>query len=483
MTTAQTGTVSDSRDKLQFLKGFYRKILLWFWLAAALLLGAVLVTASVTVAPKDSTPTREALYADLAKNAGLIRRHMLAGHSVTEALDAVESREGFPDQVSLVLVSSEGSWISYRQNPDYPMLKVARDMLKQSQPEVANISNLVVVGPCRISVSDSEWQLLMLWQSKVLLWSRLYYIVSTHPILIVMALLASAFLCFLLVASVISPLRILQRRVRQLAVGNLQARIPEYLTHRKDEVGELCRDFNGMAERLEVMDQTKQRLLRDVSHELRSPLTRMQLALVLARSKAGDLAVNEHERMERDIGRLNDMIGQILQWSRMITAASDKSRESFSLDRAVRELVDNADFEAAVCEKSVVLMRCDHCVFYGDREWLISAIENIVRNAIRFSPKDGRVELRMRSMADEVIVDIRDFGPGVPDDAISHLFEPFYRVDETRGGDNSGTGLGMAIAKAAVDGHKGTIQAENANPGLRISIHLPISLPEENNSP
>ncbi|MTI13681.1 ATP-binding protein [Sansalvadorimonas verongulae] len=455
------------------LKGFHRKILLWFWLAVALLLGAILITASVTIAPLDSMPAREALYDDLDHYGELIQEQLEVGKTMTAALGHVEEHKGFPDQMALVMIGPDGQWVTTRHHLDYPMLEVVRDM-KQSKIHVSNISSFVVVGPTAVETSKGEWQLLMLWHSKALLWRRLFHIVSTHPVLIVMAFVASALLCLLLVISIISPLRMLQRRVRQVAAGDLDARLPKYLTLRKDEVGELCRDFNTMAERLETMDKTKQRLLRDVSHELRSPLTRLQLALALARAKSGDVAKCEHERMERDIDRLNDMIGQILKWSRMLTANFDQPKDSFSLDRALRDLVDNADFEAAVHDKAVVLMRCDHCVLYGDKDALTSAVENIVRNAIRFSPRDSRVEVRLKLSADTACVEVRDFGPGVPEDEIGHLFEPFYRVDETRGGDNSGTGLGMAIAKAAVDGHKGIIVAENAGPGLRTTINIPV---------
>lgn len=480
MITAQTGAIKDSGQSVQWFKGFHRKILLWFWLAVALLLGAILITASVTIAPLDSMPAREALYDDLSHYGELIQEQLQAGRSMVKALDMVETHKGFPDQMALVMIGADGNWVSNRKKLEYPMLEVIHDM-KQSRIHVSNISSFVVVGPTDVKYGDQEWRLLMLWHSKALLWRRLFHIVTTHPILIVMAFSASALLCLLLVISVISPLRMLQRRVRQVAVGDLQTRLPSYLTQRKDEVGELCRDFNIMAERLEVMDQTKQRLLRDVSHELRSPLTRMQLALALARSKAGDAALSEHERMERDIDRLNDMIGQLLQWSRMITAAFDKPKDSFSVDRVLRDLVDNADFEAAMNDKSVVLMRCDQCSLYGDEASFTSSVENIVRNAIRFAPQDSRVEVRLKRTEDEVYVEVRDYGPGVPEDDLKHLFEPFYRVDETRGGDNSGTGLGMAIAKAAIDGHKGTIVSENAEPGLRTTIRIPMQASGDTN--
>ena len=476
MTRETSGKASRQEGKkYSYFRGFYRKILLWFWLAAALLIGAVVMTATVTVTPMESLPARQALYRDLKTYSFKIRQSLAEGKSALDALRLVEQSPGFPPRAGLIITSPEGLVITEHQELEPSVMHAVRTLISNEQIDLVTISSRMIVGPLQIRRAEGHWNLLLVWQSRALLWQRLILIVNDHPSLLVMALLASGFLCFLLVTGLVSPLRSLQRRVRQISDGNLKARLPQTLTERRDEVGELCRDFNAMAERLQAMDKNKERLLRDVSHELRSPLTRMQLALALARSKAGTVAESEHERMERDIDRLNGMIGQILQWSRMVTAAPAPGWSRFSLDRVIRELVDNADFEAAARGNSVVLMRCDLCMFNGENsDWLASAVENVVRNAVRFSPRDQRVEVRQFVEKDAVNIQIRDYGPGVPEDDLAHLFEPFFRVDETRGGDNSGTGLGMAIAHACVGRYGGTIKAENADPGLRVIISLPL---------
>ncbi len=463
-----------SRDGyLHYLRSFYLKILIWFWLAASLLLGALLITASVTVNPVTSLPEQHLLQAALDRYARLIVNELVQEKSPTDALKVLEDGETLPKDRYLVMVSPEGEWFG-ELTATTTAVRVAAALLSARKVDVVVNPSEIVIGPRVLEYQGEPWQMLMVWQTRALWWQRLVMMVEMHPGLLLMALVVSGLLCFLLVAWLINPLRRLQSNVRRITDGDLRARLPKKLTQRKDEVGVLCRDFNIMAERLEVLDQSKERLMRDVSHELRSPLTRLQLALALARSKAGDIAANEHERMERDIDRLNVMIGQILAWSRIETAINGESKEVFSFDQVIRNLVDNADFEAAMAGHSVLLVRCDTCSFYGVKEWLASAVENIVRNAIRFSPSGKNIEVRLLGRDDDIVISIRDYGPGVPEEDLEHLFEPFYRVDETRGGDNSGTGLGMAIAHAAVSNHGGVIMAENAHPGLRISIRLPL---------
>ncbi|MCL6271615.1 ATP-binding protein [Sansalvadorimonas sp. 2012CJ34-2] len=464
-----------SRDGfLRYLRGFYLKILIWFWLAASLLLGVVLISVSITVNPEQSLPQQRELKESLSLYVRFLSAHLGTGHTPARALAAVKGSDTYANDSSLILVSPEGEWLSDAAVDTMSVKVAVTQLLNGHRIGFVVHPSEIIVGPNHLVYQGKAWHVFMVWQNHSLWWKRLMVMGRTYPGLLLLALLSSGFLCFLLVAWLVTPLRRLQSGVKQITDGDLDARLPEKLTQRRDEVGVLCRDFNVMAKRLQALDKSKQRLLRDVSHELRSPLTRLQLALALARSKAGSVASSEHERMERDIDRLNGMIGQILAWSRMSTAANGSAPEVFSFDEVIRELVDNADFEAAMAGHSVLLVRCDTCSFYGVAEWLASAVENIVRNAIRFSPSGKNVELRLLRGSSEVEICIRDYGPGVPEEDLCHLFEPFFRVDETRGGDNSGTGLGMAIAHAAVDNHGGIIMAENANPGLRITIRLPF---------
>ena len=224
-----------------------------------------------------------------------------------------------------------------------------------------------------------------------------------------------------------------------------------------------------MAEQLESLLNSKQRLLRDVSHELRSPLTRLQLSLALARRKTPEASA-EHDRIEREIERLDQLIGQIIRYSRIQHGVSEQAWEHVDLQQLVKQLVDDGDFEAQACNKAVVLTRSSEIRLRAVRDFISSAIENIIRNAIRFTPEESSIEVTLEQVDSQVVIRVRDYGPGVPEDTLESLFDPFFRVDETRGKENNGTGLGMAIAHGAVSFHKGTIVASNASPGLQVEI-------------
>ncbi|CAM3662846.1 ATP-binding protein [Parendozoicomonas haliclonae] len=456
------------------VQSFTQKVIMWFTLSALLLLGALLVAISVTVAPYHELPTRNVLIGVLDDFSDELKHEISLGTLIPTAVKIVQDEHALPGNARVVITSDTGLWLGVDPSSVSYTLKMTQLLLRSPDTTVVTSGNLTGVGPVAVKYGDLNLKVMMIWQRKVMLWERLFDILQTYPVLILISLIGSACFCVLL-AIMLRPLQVVQARVREIATGDFQTRLPEPLTRRGDEIGELCRDFNAMAERLQVIVQSKERLLRDVSHELRTPLTRLQLALALARSKAGDRAETEHGRMERDINHLNAMIGQILVWSRMVNTSSIRSKSWFPLDQAIQELVDDADFEAEANLRSVRLVACQPCMFFGDRDWLVSAVENLVRNAIRFTPEDGVVEVSLRKSGDRVEIAVRDYGPGVPEDTVEQLFEPFYRVDETRGGDNRGTGLGLAIARAAVKGHGGTIVARNEEPGLLMLITLPVT--------
>ena len=199
----------------------------------------------------------------------------------------------------------------------------------------------------------------------------------------------------------------------------------------------------------------------------------MQISLALARRKTPD-AEAEHARIEREIERLDQLIGQIIHFSRIQHNFANITCENITLNTLLKKLVDDGNFEAQARGKAVILKGVEAIELVGVPEFLSSAVENIIRNAIRFTPKGSQVEARLTRANGTALINIRDYGPGVPDAALKNLFEPFFRVDETRGKENDGTGLGMAIASTAVVTHKGSITVRNALPGLEVTIALPL---------
>jgi two-component system sensor histidine kinase CpxA len=231
-----------------------------------------------------------------------------------------------------------------------------------------------------------------------------------------------------------------------------------------------------MAERIGKMLTSQRRLLRDLSHELRSPLARLQVALELARKRAGDSASAELQRIELESERLNQMIGQILSLVRLESDPSSLSRAAVDLEELLGSVVEDAEFEARASGKSVTLESNGPLTMQVNDEVLKRAIENIVRNAVRHTAEGTTVDVRLARDGDDgggASIRVRDRGPGVAESALSHLFEPFYRDAEARGSDPGGFGLGLAIAKRGVEVHGGSVVARNhADGGLEVELRL-----------
>jgi two-component system sensor histidine kinase CpxA len=236
-------------------------------------------------------------------------------------------------------------------------------------------------------------------------------------------------------------------------------------------------DFDLMAEKIESLVESQRRLLGDISHELRSPLARLNVALELARQRSGDEALSALARIQREAETLNEMIGQLLTLTRLQTGAQELQKAEFDLCRLVREIADDAEFEAKSGNRSVRLESNASCTFVGNELLVRRAIENVVRNAVHYTAAGTEVEIKLNNVShangSAIEITVRDHGPGVPEPALSKIFRPFYRVDEARDREAGGVGLGLAIAERAVKLHNGSINARNAaDGGLVITITL-----------
>ena len=298
------------------------------------------------------------------------------------------------------------------------------------------------------------------------------------------AVATSAVVCYWLARYVVGPVRRLQTAARRLAGGDLGARVGPNasLMHGDDEFSELAVDFDDMAARIESLLTAQRRLIADISHELGSPLTRVNVALGLAFRKIGAECHPELERIKLEAQRLNELIRQLLLLSEMESKPPAEGLETLHLPEMVREIAADAEFEAGSrrCRVGVTVAPGGEAVVRGVRHLLRSALENIVRNAIRYTAEDSEVliELGSRSAGDSegarLVVQVRDHGPGVPVAALDHLFQPFYRVSEARDRQSGGTGLGLAITRQAVEAHGGTVHAANhPDGGLLVEVELP----------
>ncbi len=288
---------------------------------------------------------------------------------------------------------------------------------------------------------------------------------------------------FVLVLIFTRPVIRLRQAARELARGKLDTRVSESGSRATifegDEFQALVHDFNHMAERLESLVGAQKLLLRDVSHELRSPLARLSVALELSREDADPTMDNHLNRIQREAERLNELIGQLLTLSSMEAVESVGKFEAVSLNKLLREMLPDAAYEARQRDASVELQEDGECVVEGRRELLYRAIENIVRNAIRYTEPCTQVDVKLYRVNEQgaqwAMVEVSDQGPGIPESELESVFRPFYRVDAARSAHTGGFGVGLAIAERAVKLHDGHLRAFNhAGGGATVQIRFPL---------
>jgi two-component system sensor histidine kinase CpxA len=301
---------------------------------------------------------------------------------------------------------------------------------------------------------------------------------TTLPLRLMVLLLVTGVAAWLLARYLTRPLRTLRSVTQRIAVGELSARVGAQLGAGDSETAALGRDFDRMAERIESLLAAQQRLLRDVSHELRSPLTRLRLALELARGKPADAAATHLDRIERETERLDELIGQVLTITRLEADEAKPSRAELDLATLLDEVVDDVSFEAEATHRQLDVDRVTSATVVGNHELLRAAVENVLRNAVRFTGEGTTVDVVLSLDDGAAELCVRDRGPGVPDDAVADIFRPFYRVDRDRDRKTGGTGIGLAITDRAVRMHGGSLSAANASDGgLVIRMRLPIAAP------
>lgn len=278
-------------------------------------------------------------------------------------------------------------------------------------------------------------------------------------------------MCWLGAVYVVSPIRSIAGGIRKFGEGDLAVRLPE---KRGDEIGSLAKAFNRMAERIEVLFKSEQRFLADVSHELRSPLARLHFSIKLARTAPDrDAAL---DRVKRDVDRLTTLVSSLVEIARAEGSASRPMQNEVHIGQLVQQTVDDCAVEVEARGGRIDFTEAQDAIVHGDSELLRRAVENVIRNAIRYSPQGSAIDVNVAHQQKSLEIAVRDRGPGVPAEYLDRIFDSFFRTDEARDTDSGGVGLGLAIAKRAVQIHGGTIRAENVNPGLRVVIQLPVEV-------
>ncbi|WP_110186837.1 sensor histidine kinase [Pokkaliibacter plantistimulans] len=292
------------------------------------------------------------------------------------------------------------------------------------------------------------------------------------PLYLAIAVALAAFCCAILTGYITRPLKALSRATRELAEGNLNSRVAESVSSRRDELGELAKDFNTMAQRLQLLLEDQQQLLRDISHELRTPLARLQIALELARHRAAGVVERELDRIEYEGNAINELIDEVLTLVRANQPAD--ASELVDVADLWLERVEQAQLEAEERGIRIDTVLRDHIEVIGQRRWLGRVMDNLIRNALKYSPDDSVISIALQRAGKGWEFSIADQGPGVEPEALEHLFKPFYRTDQARQ-TGSGYGIGLSIVERVIRFHGGNVVARNAQPsGLAVVASFPV---------
>lgn len=445
------------------------KIFVSFWLSLILFVGGSLVAASLfiehaRVDNEDNSPrARFRMHLDEARRIGRIE----GIEGLKTWLRDIDRREVVP----LLLLDLEGKDLLNRPVPRY----LARLNAPFDAPPLHQGRRPPPRHGLVRTAEGTELRLLPDFRAVTL--GRILTRPRVIALPMIVAAIVSGFVCFFLARYLARPIRRLSQVTRQYAAGDLAVRVAPTMGGRKDEIADLARDFDDMAAHLQTLLAAQRQLLRDVSHELRSPLARLQVALGLARQRGTDAESRELDRIEVEAERLNELIAQLLSLSRMEAESALTRTDKIDLVQLLTEVVEAADYEARALDRHVAIATMQAISIEADAELLTSALENVVRNAIRYTAVHTTVEVSLAAdnrREDWVCLRVSDHGPGVPDDMLARLFEPFVRVGEARDRDSGGYGLGLSIAQRAVRLHGGEITADNgSDSGLTITIRLP----------
>jgi len=336
-------------------------------------------------------------------------------------------------------------------------------------------SHTRLIGPVTIKINKQKYQLFISRKQHKRNFGQLVQALPSWG-RVAIPVFISFILCLLLARSFSKPIATIKKAATELGKGNLATRV-KGITKRNDELGQLANSFNQMAEQLQQNQSAQQRLLGDVSHELRSPMTRLQMALGLAQQESTTKSTREQylQRCQLEVDRLNKMIEEALVLSRLENTLQTIEKEHLDFTALLQNIIREEQFIAN--DKSIIIT-LDPTIAVelpGDPNLLFSAISNVLTNAVKYSPEHSTVNVALSVNEKTVSLIICDNGIGVPPQSLTELFTPFYRVNLARDRNTGGTGLGLAIAKQAIIAHQGNIFAKNnETKGLSVTIQLPL---------
>lgn len=445
------------------MRSLFFKIFAFFWLCTALIVGVFIATAQRPTEDQIRSAVHRGLTPAILSNAGILIRYYESGgcQALRENERSVE-----PGRMPLDLLDPNGNFLCENK----------RRMILDPIPSPGTV-DFRTIDKQRFGITG-------LLQGKSASYLAVFELRRIEPPIVqgpifkrlLLAIIISGLICALLARYLTRPITRLRAAAQKIAAGDLKARAGMGRTQ-LDEVGQLVKDFDFMADRLEILIGAQQRLISDVSHELRSPLTRLKLALDLARTDSPHGMSPALDRIEREAERLSGLVAMLLTLSRLESGDTQPESTMVHIPDLLAEIAADAEIEAHSRHCSLELGRMPECWIEGNEDLLRSAFENVVRNAIRYTEPGTAVKISAASNDHEVRVTVQDHGPGVPESELDKVFKPFYRVDTSRERRTGGVGLGLAIAERAIKLHNGKITAGNLKQGgFQIEISLPMAM-------
>ena len=441
------------------------KIFVSFWVALVLFAAAIILAASQYLeqikAQRDASVRYETLSRQVAEAQAILES------GGVEGLKAWARKVDREEMVPVLVLTADGKDLLGREVSPPALSRLQRSVRPAVDEQlIAKIRSVIH------RADGTEYWLTHDFQSVTL--GRFLHRPRVIAIPLTVGVLIGALVCLMLARYLTAPIERLRHATEAYAAGDLSQRVAPSLGNRRDEIVDLAAAFDRMAERLSALMFSQKQLLRDVSHELRSPLSRLQVALGLARQRAGADSAPELDRIEREIERLDELIGQLLSLARLESDTQPPAPESVDLRELLQTVVSDAALEARARHCTLHLEKCVPATIQGNPQLLHSALENVVRNAVKYTPEGTAVTLAMTRGPHWLEIRVYDHGPGVPEEMLTRLFEPFVRVGDARDRMSGGYGLGLAIAERAVHLHGGDISASNQpGGGLAVTIRLP----------
>jgi two-component system sensor histidine kinase CpxA len=477
------------------MQSLFIKIFLWFWFSIVFVMGTLVVSAGVIRSRSQDNERWNQLYSYLIQVRGKRTADLADRDGKLAALEYVDSLERL----------DAGNYFAGRQSVrDYLVDQSGRELMDQQiSPEIL----IVLPQMNKYPVNEPHFFREQRFAAEKITGpsGQIYTFILPIPelpvrrqvssfltkdigrvgfVYLATMLIVAGIFCYWLARNITSPIDFLRLAATGIANEHLSVRVDESVLKRRDGLAQLGRDFNRMAERIDALVTAQRRLLADVSHQLRSPLTRLNLALGLARNDTSFATTQHLDRIEHETDRLNKLIGQLLTLARVESGVDLEQKKIFDLCVLVQEVASDGDYEARSRGCGVKFAYNSDCPVEGAFEMLRGAVENVVRNAIRYSPAGTDVEIAIRHAAlgssSSVVIEVRDHGCGIPDSELNQLFIPFHRGINGNSKSSDGAGLGLAIAERAFRLHGGKVTAANARGGgLIVTLQLPmLSLPQ-----